>query len=92
MSRVVVNGGRFVSHQALTAPHKLFGPSAQNIGLRPIPKAAFEKTPGLVLAAKHQNSAVDEPLSDEYFATNLFYYRGSDARFVNPAGGRVAIA
>jgi hypothetical protein len=65
VSLVVVNGGRFVSHPDQTAPHKLFGPLAQNIGSRPISKAAFEKTPDLVVKADHQNSAVSKPLPQE---------------------------
>jgi hypothetical protein len=80
----VVNGGRFVSHQLQTAPHKLFGPSGQNIGLRPISNAAFEKTPDPMAGANLQNDAVCEPLSQAYFATNQPYYKASDERFVNP--------
>jgi hypothetical protein len=41
----MVNGGRSFSHQAPTASHRFFAPSAQNIGSRPISNPAFKKTP-----------------------------------------------
>jgi hypothetical protein len=86
VSHVVVNGGRFVSHHAQTAPHKLFGPSAQNIGLRPISNAGFEKTPRLVVETSCQVFAGGGPPRDEQFVTKHSYYRGSDKRFVNRYG------
>ena len=85
MSRVVVNGGRIVSHQDQTAPHKLFAGSAQNIAWRPMSKAGFEKTPDLVVRANQQNSAVNAPHLQGLFATNRSYYKSSEELFVNQA-------
>ena len=72
MSRVVVNGGRLLSHQAPTAPHKLFGRSAQNIGLQPNSNAAFEKTRDPVVKVRRHNEVSDGPLVRDDVATNHY--------------------